>query len=321
MDQIDQLRMEVGRSINTLRNRYVNTSDAGEKKAIKKSIAILDDAMTLLNQAGLLDAAITLTRATTALESAVAAARTGPFDGYLSALEGHLDNLNKLSGALHAREALPSAPEEGTGPATTARGIAAATRGLTRGLSAPNTSLDFNVLKKEYQAYYDACAVRPQYKANLAYYVKRLTAGQPAYTDVGKALDIPWPFVGVIHAMECGFNFAGHLHNGDPLTARTVHVPAGRPPTGVPPFTWRESAIDALTLKGYQHISSWTVPQMLYQLERYNGFGYRKRGLVTPYLWSFSNLYIKGKFVADGHFDPNAVSKQCGAALMLKAVL
>ena len=212
MDQIDQLRMEVGRSINTLRNRYVNTSDAGEKKAIKKSIAILDDAMTLLNQAGLLDAAITLTRATTALESAVAAARTGPFDGYLSALEGHLDNLNKLSGALHAREALPSAPEEGTGPATTARGIAAATRGLTRGLSAPNTSLDFNVLKKEYQAYYDACAVRPQYKANLAYYVKRLTAGQPAYTDVGKALDIPWPFVGVIHAMECGFNFALCFH-------------------------------------------------------------------------------------------------------------
>ena len=40
MDQIDQLRMEVGRSINTLRNRYVNTSDAGEKKAIKKSIAM-----------------------------------------------------------------------------------------------------------------------------------------------------------------------------------------------------------------------------------------------------------------------------------------
>jgi lysozyme family protein len=35
---------------------------------------------------------------------------------------------------------------------------------------------------------------------------------------------------------------------------------------------------------------------------------------------SFSNLYSKGKFVQDGHFDPNAVSKQCGAALMLKAV-
>jgi lysozyme family protein len=41
----------------------------------------------------------------------------------------------------------------------------------------------------------------------------------------------------------------------------------------------------------------------------------------TPYLWSFSSLYEKGKFVADGVFDPAAVSKQCGAAVMLKAVL
>jgi lysozyme family protein len=31
-------------------------------------------------------------------------------------------------------------------------------------------------------------------------------------------------------------------------------------------------------------------------------------------------VYEKGKFVMDGKFDPNAVSKQCGAALMLKAV-
>jgi lysozyme family protein len=29
---------------------------------------------------------------------------------------------------------------------------------------------------------------------------------------------------------------------------------------------------------------------------------------------------VKGKFVQDGRFDPEAVSKQCGAALMLKAV-
>jgi lysozyme family protein len=60
---------------------------------------------------------------------------------------------------------------------------------------------------------------------------------------------------------------------------------------------------------------------MLYLLEGYNGFGYRRRGVPTPYLWSFSNIYESGKFVLDGKFDPNAVSKQCGAALMLKAVL
>ena len=57
---------------------------------------------------------------------------------------------------------------------------------------------------------------------------------------------------------------------------------------------------------------------MLYRLEAYNGFGYRSSGRATPYLWSFSNLYSTGKFVADGHFEPKAHSQQCGAAVMLK---
>jgi lysozyme family protein len=43
--------------------------------------------------------------------------------------------------------------------------------------------------------------------------------------------------------------------------------------------------------------------------------------VLTPYLWSFTNHYTKGKFVADGKFDANAVSKQCGAAAILKLML
>ncbi|MDQ3815011.1 MAG: hypothetical protein M3347_13810, partial [Armatimonadota bacterium] len=31
--------------------------------------------------------------------------------------------------------------------------------------------------------------------------------------------------------------------------------------------------------------------------------------------------YTKGKFVADGVFDPNAVSKQCGAAVLLRRMI
>jgi lysozyme family protein len=38
----------------------------------------------------------------------------------------------------------------------------------------------------------------------------------------------------------------------------------------------------------------------------------------SPYLWSFSNHYTKGKYVADGHFDSNAVSQQCGGMVLLK---
>ena len=118
--------------------------------------------------------------------------------------------------------------------------------------------------------------------------------------------------------MECGFNFGTHLHNGDPLSARTVHVPKGRPADGEPPFTWLESARDSLVLKKLDRIDDWSLPHMLYLLEAYNGFGYRPQFVPTPYLWSFSNLYTAGKFTADGKFDANAVSKQCGAAVMLR---
>ena len=59
---------------------------------------------------------------------------------------------------------------------------------------------------------------------------------------------------------------------------------------------------------------------MLYQLEAYNGFGYRTRHpeVLTPYLWSFSNHYTSGKYVADGTWSPTAKSKQCGAAVILR---
>jgi lysozyme family protein len=163
--------------------------------------------------------------------------------------------------------------------------------------------------------------VRPGREGEVAYYRKRLEQGRAAYEQVGAELSIPWAFIGITHGMECGFSFTCHLHNGDPLKACTVQVPKGRPTNGQPPFTWSQSARDALIYKGYHEVTDWRPAHMLYLFERYNGMGYRRRGLASPYLWSYSNLYEKGKFVADGHFDPDAVSKQCGAALMLKAVL
>jgi hypothetical protein len=38
----------------------------------------------------------------------------------------------------------------------------------------------------------------------------------------------------------------------------------------------------------------------------------------TPYLRSFSNHYLSGKYVADGTWSDTAVSKQCGAAVLLR---
>lgn len=326
-----ELQDELARAAGTLRRRHASSADAREQKILARLIKRLEQRRAALARAAAPSVADTLADAFDTLEDAVAAARSGPYDGYLRALESHFDQLSSLSGALHRRDALPPAPagDEVAPAAATGKssrgalpaGADAALPALSAGLQPPSSATDFAALQGEYAAWYAACQVRPERQGELAYYRKRLTQGQAIYQQVGEALNIPWAFIGITHGMECGFNFTAHLHNGDPLNACTVHVPQDRPATGGAPFTWRESACDAMIYKGYQQITDWSLPHMLYLFERYNGMGYRRRGVPTPYLWSCSNLYEKGKFVADGRFDPAAVSKQCGAALMLKAVL
>jgi hypothetical protein len=73
-------------------------------------------------------------------------------------------------------------------------------------------------------------------------------------------------------------------------------------------------------MKGLGAGTDWSLAGTLYQVERYNGWGYRlyHQHVLSPYLWSFSNHYISGKYVADGTWSDTAVSKQCGAAVLLR---
>jgi lysozyme family protein len=87
------------------------------------------------------------------------------------------------------------------------------------------------------------------------------------------------------------------------------------------PNDWDSSAMDALTVEGFTGKTDWSLARVLCRWETYNGFGSRARGINTPYLWSFSTHYERGKFLSDRHWDPNLVSKQCGAAVMLRALV
>ena len=177
-----------------------------------------------------------------------------------------------------------------------------------------------STLGDEYQRLFDTCQIRPERLQEVESLIKNITQNRNRYQAVGDPLGIPWYFIGVIHCLEASLNFNKHLHNGDPLTARTVQVPNGRPKTGEPPFTWEQSATDALQIKKLDQVTDWSFPATLYRLEAYNGFGYRALHpeVLSPYLWSYSNHYTKGKYVADGTFSLTAVSKQCGAAALLR---
>jgi lysozyme family protein len=188
--------------------------------------------------------------------------------------------------------------------------------------------LDFKDLKDEYTALLKNMVVSTTTNTQaktLATAVERIKANQDQYKKVMQRTGVPWPIVGIIHSLEADCNLKLHLHNGNPLTARTRDEPSGRPPTGAPPFDWVDSAVDALTMPNHflDTVRSWPVERIAYELEKYNGFGYRLQntGVNTPYLWSFTNQYTKGKFIADHVFNPNKKSDQAGAMALLKVLM
>lgn len=176
-------------------------------------------------------------------------------------------------------------------------------------------------LRAEYQRLFDTCVIAPDKYPFVDAAVNTILKSKSRYDAVSAITGVPWFFIAIPHYMEGAGRFDRHLHNGDPLTARTTHVPKGRPAGGTPPFTWEESAVDALTFTGITKWTDWSLPGILFKLEGYNGYGYRTKAkppINTPYLWSFTNHYTKGKFVEDGKYSPTAVSKQVGAACILR---
>jgi lysozyme family protein len=173
-------------------------------------------------------------------------------------------------------------------------------------------------LRAEYERLFASARIRPERVQAVDRDIDTIVSNRARYQKVEDETGVPWQVVAWIHLAEGGLDFSRHLHNGDPLSARTTHVPAGRPKTGTPPFTWEESAADALDLTGFGKWTNWSVPGVLYKLEGYNGFGYRRRGINSPYLWAGSNHYTKGRYVADGSFSPTAVSQGIGVAVLLR---
>lgn len=178
----------------------------------------------------------------------------------------------------------------------------------------------FDQLKPRYEALYASCQVRPERQGEVAWHVRKLLQHRSRYEAVSARTGAPWWFIGVVHALEASFNFQAHLHNGDPLSGRTVQATRGRPPVWIPPSDWESSAVDAVTFDRLAVLADWSLAHVLHRWERFNGFGYYPKNINSPCLWSFTNQYVKGKFVKDGVFDPDSVSKQCGAAAMLRAL-
>lgn len=148
---------------------------------------------------------------------------------------------------------------------------------------------------------------------------RKILAGKEKYVAVEKATGVPWYFIGVVHMRESSNNFAGVLHNGEHIIGKgtkTRLVPAGRGPFS----SWESAAIDALKLKNLHTIKAWPIERLAYESERFNGFGYVRRSINSPYVWAGSNHYIRGKYVADGVFSATHIDQQLGTMSVMAAL-
>ncbi len=143
---------------------------------------------------------------------------------------------------------------------------------------------------------------------------------------------VPWWFIAVVSEREYGGppQWDRQLGQGDPLSEVSRHDPSGRGPflhhpEDVTPGNdaWTRAALDAL-VDCAPHAAlwgDWTAGGALTLWEEYNGLGYANLGVPSAYVWSGTDQYVHGKYVADHVYRASAVDVQEGCAPILAMMM
>ena len=149
---------------------------------------------------------------------------------------------------------------------------------------------------------------------------QRLCGLKDRFVKVARVTNVPWYVIAVIKEREAGvdLNFNRSIAQGDPWNAVSVHVPKGRGPFK----SWEEAAFDALVrCAPYASFNKdWSPGGTLTLLERYNGLAYANKGRPSPYVWSGTDQYVRGKVLVDHGPIEEVVDVQLGCAGLLLAM-
>jgi lysozyme family protein len=114
---------------------------------------------------------------------------------------------------------------------------------------------------------------------------------------------------------------AYHIDRLDEVAGASQAVESPPHPGPLPASGERETPGVVQTSDTCLLMPGWTWPRSCYEGELFNGFGPRAHGRRTGYLWSWTNIYTGGKYVADGKWDPDHIDEQCGMVPMMAALL
>lgn len=169
----------------------------------------------------------------------------------------------------------------------------------------------------EYTALWNSMAIHAEKIPAIDSVAKLLYMMKPRLLKTAEVTHVPWHTIAVIRYREGGIDpgWRKNIANGQSWEQETTIVPKGRGPF----HTWEEAAYDAL-VNCTPHASrwkDWSIGGELCLLEQYNGEGYWEHGWANPYLWSFSNHYVRGKYGSDGHYNPGLVDAEIGCAPLI----
>lgn len=147
-----------------------------------------------------------------------------------------------------------------------------------------------------------------------------------------KIQPVPWWFIAIVSEREYGGppHWDRQLGQGDRLDHVSHNVPAGMGPYLSHPGdvtpghdAWTRCCVDVLINSAPRAAlwTDWSIGGVLTGWEEYNGLGYASRGIASPYVWSGTDQYDRGKFVADHVFDPRRVDVQEGCAPLLAVLM
>lgn len=166
----------------------------------------------------------------------------------------------------------------------------------------------------DYESLWSNAELLPSKKHIVESAVVRIIANKKLFEAGVEGTSVPWWWLAGIMYRENDVNMSRQMLNGEPWSRKTTIVPKGLGPWN----SWVESTKYAIRHMGLDRHPDWSMRAALMRAERWNGMGYSKKGLRSPYLWAGTNFEQPGMYVADGKFDSNKVDPRIGVAAIWK---
>ena len=220
-------------------------------------------------------------------------------------------------------------PEAGDTVDTT--GTTGATTGTTVAPAAPvkvtpkaGTEAERIYHKHETQVVGRTAKMTPAQAEDLDLFVANWKKNQKRYEAVSQKTGVPAPLIAALHWRESTGDFTTYLHQGDKLGRKARHVPRNIPVFSV----WEDAAVHALTMSDKAAVrddlgmksDTRDAAAMATYAEFYNGLGYDGRNTASPYVYSGTDNYSRGKYFSDGHYSKSYQDQQLGVLAMVDAI-